>query len=98
MSAFYTPQQNGKVERTNQSLIKKLPKVTNDRLTCWDKYVQLIVFNYNILPIIGLGKSPYELLYGRKMDLSAERMIKVEDWDFFGIRCIRYVGRAQGNS
>lgn len=49
----------------------------------WDKYLQVVVFNYNISTCESTGYSPYELLFGRPQsmlqDLKDEEALRVEE-------------------
>lgn len=65
-SSPYRPKTNGLVERTNKTLISILAKNIYDDRKNWDKYFNIIRFNYNIRPQENLGCSPFELVYGRK--------------------------------
>lgn len=64
-SSPYRPQTNGLVERTNKTIIGILAKNAYNEKTKWDKYIDLIRFNYNIRFQENLQTSPFELMYGR---------------------------------
>ena len=60
------PQANGEVERQNQSLLKRL-KIAQAENKNWQTELNKYLMAYRALPHATTGKSPAELLYGRKM-------------------------------
>lgn len=64
-TSAYNPKCNGSVERLNKTLIEKLAKICNEDLSNWSENVPLATYAYNISPNGRLGKSPFEMLYGR---------------------------------
>ena len=80
-TAPYTPRANGKVERTNQSILLKLMKVTNEERTEWDKYLGFAVFSYNISVQKRLQASPFQLVYGRKPRSGVEEIESMVDFN-----------------
>ena len=71
-STPYRPQTNGLVERTNQSLLGILAKNTYLNPKNWDKYINLIRYNYNTRFNSSIGMSPFELIFGRKPNVIFE--------------------------
>jgi transposase InsO family protein len=76
-SATYTPEQNGRAERLNRTLIEttrailhhhKAPKIL------WPQAVQVACCLRNYRPSAGKKSTPYELLYGAKPDVSRLRV------------------------
>ncbi|WVZ55842.1 hypothetical protein U9M48_006450 [Paspalum notatum var. saurae] len=85
-SATYTPQQNGVVERKNKTLITLARAMLDDYGTSEDFWAEAIntachasnrVYLHRLL-----GKTPYELLIGRKPNISYFRV--------FGCKCFIY--------
>ncbi|XP_046568676.1 uncharacterized protein K02A2.6-like [Haliotis rubra] len=60
------PQANGEVERQNQSLVKRL-KIAHATKQNWKEALQVYVTQYRATLHTVTGKSPAELLFGRKM-------------------------------
>ena len=65
------PQPQGQIERLNQTLTRAIAKQMdakdeNVNEACWKKYIDLVVYKYNIAVHSATCKSPFELFYGRK--------------------------------
>ena len=65
------PQPQGQIERSNQTLTRAIAKQMdakdeNVKEACWIKYIDLVVYNYNIPVYSSTCKLPFELFYGRK--------------------------------
>ena len=65
------PQPQGQIERSNQTLTRAIAKQMdakdeNVKEACWIKYIDLVVYNYNIAVHSATCKLPFELFYGRK--------------------------------
>jgi transposase InsO family protein len=86
VSATYTPQQNGVVERKNRTLITLARTMIDEYNTperFWAEAVNTACYASNILcPHRLLEKTPYELLNGKKPDVSFFRV--------FGCKCYIY--------
>ncbi|WVZ52804.1 hypothetical protein U9M48_003826 [Paspalum notatum var. saurae] len=91
-SATYTPQQNGVVERKNKMLITLARAMLDDYGTLEDFWAEAIntachasnrVYLHRLL-----GKTPYELLIGRKPNISYFRV--------FGCKCFIYKKKRLG--
>ncbi|WVZ60555.1 hypothetical protein U9M48_010561 [Paspalum notatum var. saurae] len=91
-SATYTPQQNGVVERKNKTLITLARAMLDDYGTSEDFWAEAIntachasnrVYLHRLL-----GKTPYELLIGRKPNISYFRV--------FGCKCFIYKKKRLG--
>jgi hypothetical protein len=76
-SATYTPEQNGRAERLNRTIIEttrailhhhKAPKVL------WPEAVQVACLLRNYRPSASHSSTPYELIYGSKPDVSRLRV------------------------
>lgn len=76
-SAPYTPEQNGAAERLNRVLIEKVRAMLLDSglpMKYWAEAVVAANFQRNRTPIQSLGKTPYEVFYGKKPDVSNMRV------------------------
>ncbi len=58
------PQTDGPVERFNQTLKNMLRKFVSDTGRDWDKWLPFLLFAYREVPHASTGFSPFELLYG----------------------------------
>jgi transposase InsO family protein len=72
-SAAYTPEQNGRAERMNRTLIEKartllLGVEATEEL--WVDAVLTAVHLHNLMPVTGKTKTPYELFHGSAPDVS----------------------------
>jgi transposase InsO family protein len=72
-SAAYTPEQNGRAERMNRTIIEKartlLLGVEADE-DLWVEAVLTAVHLHNLMPVAGKSKTPYELFDGSSPDVS----------------------------
>lgn len=70
----YTPQQNGRSERNQQSVVTIARTIMTDSKVnkgLWPKALQYATYVHNLTPSPNNGgKSPYEILHGKKPDLS----------------------------
>ena len=89
VSATYTPQQNGVVERKNRTLIilaRTMLDEYNSPQDLWAEAINASSYAYNRLFLQKfLSKTPYELLNGKKSDVSFFRV--------FGCKCYIYKKR-----
>lgn len=74
-SSPYRPQTNGLVERTNRTLTGILSKIAFRYPTKRDEYLDIVRFNYNIRYQENLKASPFELIYGRLLNLPNTMLI-----------------------
>ena len=61
----YHAQTNGQVERMNQTIIRMISKLEQDKKACWSEHLPEMLAAYN-------GYSPYFLLFGRKSSMPVD--------------------------
>ena len=77
ITVAYTPQQNGAAERLNRTLLEKARTILEDakfHKSRWGDAVLTACYVRNRVPVAGRDKTPYELFYGEKPDLSNLRV------------------------
>ena len=62
----YHAQTNSQVERMNQTIIRMIGKLEQDKKACWSKHLPEMLAAYNGTRSAVTGYSPYFLLFGRK--------------------------------
>ena len=62
----YHAQTNGQVERMNQTIIRMIGKLEEDKKACWSEHLPEMLSAYNGTHSAVTGYSPYFLLFGRK--------------------------------
>ena len=62
----YHAQTNGQVERMNQTIIRMIHKLEQDKKACWSEHLPEMLSAYNGTRLAVTGYSPYFLLFGRK--------------------------------
>ena len=62
----YHAQTNGQVESMNQTIIRMIGKLEEDRKACWSKHLPKLLMAYNATRSAVTGYSPYYLLFGRR--------------------------------
>ena len=62
----YHAQTNGQVERMNQTIIRMIGKLEEDKKACWSKHLPELLMAYNATCSAVTGYSPYYLLFGRR--------------------------------
>ena len=62
----YHAQTNGQVERMNQTIIRMIGKLEQDKKACWSEHLPEMLAAYNGTRLAVTGYSPYFLLFGRK--------------------------------
>ena len=62
----YHAQTNGQVERMNQTIIRMIGKLEEDRKACWSEHLPELVMAYNVTCSAVTGYSPYYLLFSRR--------------------------------
>ena len=61
----YHAQTNGQVERMNQTIIRMIGKLKEDKKACWSEHLPELLMAYNATRSTVTGYSPYYLLFGR---------------------------------
>ena len=61
----YHAQTNGQVEPMNQTIIRMIGKLEEDRKACWSEHLPELLLAYNATCSSVTGYSPYYLLFGR---------------------------------
>ena len=59
-------QTNGQVERMNQTIIRMIGKLEEDKKACWSEHLPELLLAYNTTCSTVTGYSPYYLLFGRR--------------------------------
>ena len=62
----YHAQTNGQVERMNQTIIRMIGKLEEDRKACWSEHLPELLMAYYATRSTVTGYSPYYLLFGRR--------------------------------
>ena len=62
----YHAQTYGQVERMNQTIIRMIGKLEEDRKACWSEHLLELLMAYNATCSTVTGYSPYYLLFGRR--------------------------------
>ena len=62
----YHAQTNGQVERMNQTIIRMIGKLEEDKKACWSEHLPELLLAYNATRSAAIGYSPYYLLFGRR--------------------------------
>ena len=62
----YHAQTNGQVERMNQTIIRKIGKLEEDKKACWSEHLPELLLAYNATRSAVTRYSPYYLLFGRR--------------------------------
>ena len=62
----YHAQTNGQVERMNQTIIRMIGKLEEDKKACWSEHLPELLMAYNTTHSAVTGYSPYYLLFGRR--------------------------------
>ena len=62
----YHAQTNGQVEHMNQTIIRMIGKLEEDKKACWSEHLPELLLAYNATHSAMTGYSPYYLLFGRR--------------------------------
>ena len=73
----YHPQTDGQTERFNRTLTTKLRMYVAENQKDWDRYVPEALESYRSAVHETTGKTPYEMVFGSKMETAIDREIKI---------------------
>ncbi len=82
-SAPYTPEQNGRAERLNRTLLERARAMLRDSGVSpkqWDEAIKTACVLHNLSPVKGRDKVPFETFYGVKPDASVLRAFGSRVW------------------
>jgi len=65
-ASCYHPQTNGSCERFHKTMKNMIRAIVSDFNDAWDECLPWILFAYREIPVVTLGFSPFELLFGRQ--------------------------------
>ena len=65
-TSSYHAQTNGQVEHMNQTLIRLIGKLDEDKKACWSRHLPELLMAYNSMFLAVTGYSPHFLLFGRR--------------------------------
>ena len=65
-TSSYHAETNGQVEHMNQTLIRLIGKLDEDKKACWSKHLPELLMAYNSTRSVVMGYSPNFLLFGRR--------------------------------
>jgi transposase InsO family protein len=88
----YTPQQNGKAERLNRTLLERIRAMLTEselEFSFWGEAAMTANYIRNLSPATGKSKTPWELFYDIKPDVSGLRT--------FGCEAYVHIGKEKRN-
>jgi len=68
VTSAYNPRTNGQTERMNYVLVESLEKFTGENNLDWPKWLPYVLLSYNTKVHSSTGFTPFELMFGRKMN------------------------------
>ena len=68
----YHAQTNGQVEHMNQTIIRMIGKLEEDKKACWSEHLPELLLAYNTTRSTVTGYSPYYLLFGRRLRIPVD--------------------------
>ena len=71
----YHAQTNGQVERMNQTIIRMIGKLEQDKKVHWSEHLPEMLAAYNGTRSVVTGYSPYFLLFGRKSSVMTDNIM-----------------------
>ena len=85
LTAAYTPEQNGKAERFNRTLMERTRTVLAESglpNSLWGEAMRYACDSYNVVPQDGESRSPYEKFFGFPPDLTLHHPFGAKVWIF----------------
>lgn len=81
----FHPQSNGRLERVHSTIAKMLSHFVDRNQTDWDEYLPYVTMAYNSQWHESTGFSPYEMVFGRKMECPLEADLTItEESEIYG--------------
>ena len=74
----YHAQTNGQVERMNQTIIRMIGKLEEDKRACWSEHLLELLLAYNATRSTVTGYSPYYLLFGRRSRIPVDYLFPTQ--------------------
>jgi len=71
-TSAYHPESNSALERTHKTMAEYLRCFCNSRNNDWDKLLPSACFVYNTTPHTMTKYTPYEIVFGRKVNLPGQ--------------------------
>ncbi|XP_046986325.1 uncharacterized protein LOC124556409 [Schistocerca americana] len=65
----YHPESNGALERSHRTIVEYLRHFVTGDQSSWDKWEPYAIFVFNTTPHSSTGYTPFELMYGRKVNI-----------------------------
>ena len=72
-TSSYNPRANGECERTNQTLVRSLIKLSDENPTDWPNKLNIVLLAYRTTVHSSTNFTPFHLMFGRTFG-------KFEDW------------------
>ena len=73
----YHAQTNGQVERMNQTIIRMIGKLEEDKKACWSEHLPELLLAYNATCSVVTGYCPYYLLFGRRPRIPVDYLFPI---------------------
>ena len=78
-SSSFHLQTNGQSEITNSTFLDLLKFYIHDHQMLWEKYLSIVEFTYNNTIHSSIGKTPFEIIYGRSLPTP---LMQTKEWIF----------------
>lgn len=76
-SSPYHPQGNGQAKSSNKNILKIIKKMLGQNKKAWDSKLNLALWADRVIVKKSIGKSPYELVYGKRDRLPLDNLLPV---------------------